>query len=307
MEARNILFALGMAYFGFINVLSLVVVFIIVVVVVFMSFSIGSYEGFYAYVVCVPGFIVVSYTLLYFLSAHVDSFFIWFSEKNPCLKEDYKTTTKNAFSKKSAFFRLDESTTYSNILISSFLPVLFSVWVVIAMALCESIYVKWEGLWVLFSWRVFVSFIAITFMLLLLKLVLIVVYEGGAWVWVYAPKAKSIKEYTAIKVSLLIIPYVFIGFFFSGVYVQVGYGFNESILEISDAIYFSFVTLTTLGYGEIHPTISSTKFLVIIESLIGVVYLSMIIGVSVGYGLSLREGFQVSGVGEKEDKLEPEE
>ena len=49
-----------------------------------------------------------------------------------------------------------------------------------------------------------------------------------------------------------------------------------------DAMYFSFVTLTTLGYGDISPVSSPTRTLAIIEAVIGQIYLAVMIARLVG-------------------------
>jgi len=48
-------------------------------------------------------------------------------------------------------------------------------------------------------------------------------------------------------------------------------------LDLSDLIYFSFVTLTTLGYGDITPVAGVARSLVILEAVFGVMYLATII------------------------------
>ena len=49
-----------------------------------------------------------------------------------------------------------------------------------------------------------------------------------------------------------------------------------------DAIYFSFVTLTTLGYGDIAPISAPARALAIIEAIIGQIYLAVMIARLVG-------------------------
>lgn len=46
-------------------------------------------------------------------------------------------------------------------------------------------------------------------------------------------------------------------------------------LNVNDALYFSVVTQTTLGYGDIVPTHSITRFLVILQclSILAILYL----------------------------------
>ncbi|MCK5087890.1 MAG: two pore domain potassium channel family protein [Melioribacteraceae bacterium] len=58
---------------------------------------------------------------------------------------------------------------------------------------------------------------------------------------------------------------------------------------IHDFIYFSFVTLTTLGYGEITPIAGIAKSLAIILSLTGQIYLTIIIALLIGKFLTRPE------------------
>ena len=54
--------------------------------------------------------------------------------------------------------------------------------------------------------------------------------------------------------------------------------------------YFSFITLTTVGYGEVHPTDSSTGALCIAEAVVGQLYLAIMISRMVGLQISDRTG-----------------
>ena len=45
-----------------------------------------------------------------------------------------------------------------------------------------------------------------------------------------------------------------------------------------DSIYFVMITLTTIGYGDLHPTTSLTKLITIFYSLNGVAILLMLLG-----------------------------
>ena len=55
---------------------------------------------------------------------------------------------------------------------------------------------------------------------------------------------------------------------------------------LPDFVYFSFVTLTTLGYGDISPAHSLTKFLVYIEAIMGQFYLAVLVASLVGSKVS---------------------
>ena len=56
------------------------------------------------------------------------------------------------------------------------------------------------------------------------------------------------------------------------------FGDEDSI----DAMYFSFVTLTTLGYGDIVPTSATSKMLVSMEAIMGQLFLAVLVARLVG-------------------------
>ena len=71
-----------------------------------------------------------------------------------------------------------------------------------------------------------------------------------------------------------------------------GESFNipgETIEPTIDLIYFSFVTISTLGYGDITPIDPFAKSLAIFLSIAGQLYLTMIIAVLVGKYLSEKQ------------------
>ena len=49
-----------------------------------------------------------------------------------------------------------------------------------------------------------------------------------------------------------------------------------------ELLYFSFVTLTTLGYGEITPTVDAARSLVLLEAVVGVLYSAIVVARLVG-------------------------
>lgn len=48
-------------------------------------------------------------------------------------------------------------------------------------------------------------------------------------------------------------------------------------LQWEQLLYFSFVTLTTLGYGEITPVTGQAQSIVIIETTMGVMYMAVLV------------------------------
>ena len=56
--------------------------------------------------------------------------------------------------------------------------------------------------------------------------------------------------------------------------------------EISEIVYFSFITLTTLGYGDITPVSWMARNLTLLEAVWGQIYLAVLVAHLVGLHLS---------------------
>ena len=54
-------------------------------------------------------------------------------------------------------------------------------------------------------------------------------------------------------------------------------------------VYFSFVTITTLGYGDISPASPLARFFVIMEAIVGVFYMAILVASLIGVRMSDRE------------------
>ena len=61
------------------------------------------------------------------------------------------------------------------------------------------------------------------------------------------------------------------------------------IENFATAIYFSFVTITTLGYGDISPAMPLARFLVFMEAVIGVFYMAILVASLIGVSLADRD------------------
>jgi hypothetical protein len=64
----------------------------------------------------------------------------------------------------------------------------------------------------------------------------------------------------------------------------------ESLMPNVDFIYFSFITLTSVGYGDITPVDPVAKSLAIFLGVIGQLYLALTIALLVGKYLSAKQG-----------------
>jgi len=77
----------------------------------------------------------------------------------------------------------------------------------------------------------------------------------------------------------------------SGIYVVlegISPGSFSGLSETTDLLYFSFVTLTTVGYGDVSPLSILAKRLAIFEAAMGGIYMAIIIAMIVGRYMSLQ-------------------
>jgi voltage-gated potassium channel Kch len=80
---------------------------------------------------------------------------------------------------------------------------------------------------------------------------------------------------------LLFINYAEIIVGFASLYLlsgSIGYNKNQILSSPGEALYFSVVTITTLGYGDLKPIHSIGRWLTIIETLMGIVLIVLVIG-----------------------------
>jgi hypothetical protein len=56
--------------------------------------------------------------------------------------------------------------------------------------------------------------------------------------------------------------------------------------NFADVAYYSYVTLTTLGYGDISPVAPVARFLVYMEAVVGVFYMAILVASLIGVGIS---------------------
>lgn len=91
-------------------------------------------------------------------------------------------------------------------------------------------------------------------------------------------------------ISAAVVAYLFVGLLFSNIYLilelltpgSFSVAHDLILLEPSSLRYFSYVTLTTLGYGDVLPITEQAKSLAILEAFIGQIYLAVLIARLVG-------------------------
>lgn len=80
--------------------------------------------------------------------------------------------------------------------------------------------------------------------------------------------------------------YLFFGLIWRDLYsltnILIPGAFNTELLSQTDFLYYSFVTLSTLGYGDIAPVIGPAKALAFMEAIVGQLYLTILVARLVG-------------------------
>ncbi|MEK9737549.1 MAG: potassium channel family protein [Candidatus Nanopelagicales bacterium] len=79
-----------------------------------------------------------------------------------------------------------------------------------------------------------------------------------------------------------LLAYALLGFAFASVYAAIDLAtgdaiFAQGVVPQADYVYFSFVTLTTLGFGDLTPALDIIKRLVVVEALIGQIFLVVLV------------------------------
>jgi voltage-gated potassium channel Kch len=67
----------------------------------------------------------------------------------------------------------------------------------------------------------------------------------------------------------------------------------SGVHDLSTFVYFSFVTLSTLGYGDIVPATRGAQALASMEALIGQFYLTVLVARLVGIHISYTSSFRL--------------
>ena len=115
--------------------------------------------------------------------------------------------------------------------------------------------------------------------------ILFIIYAGLFFYLIMTTRSLSFSDISnAISVYLLI--GIAFGFLYSFIEMihpgAIIYNRPESSDISGDMIYFSFVVLTTLGFGDILPVYKLAKVIVMMESVLGVLYIAVMIGRLVG-------------------------
>ncbi|UCH78126.1 MAG: hypothetical protein JSU81_10450 [Candidatus Coatesbacteria bacterium] len=107
------------------------------------------------------------------------------------------------------------------------------------------------------------------------------------------------RRITIDEIAGAISAYILLGLFFSMLYLWIELlqpgSFHiaaqtnpNNLVDYSDFVLFSFATLTTLGYGDITPLTHLTQVVAVLESILGVLYVAILVGGLVGLLISER-------------------
>ncbi|MDX1707264.1 MAG: potassium channel family protein [Desulfobacterales bacterium] len=102
-------------------------------------------------------------------------------------------------------------------------------------------------------------------------------------------KLLSIRIITADLIFCAISIYLLIGIMWGGIYSVLEGIAPGSFSDTTDLFYFSFVTLTTVGFGDVAPLSVLSRRLAVFEAAMGSIYMAVIIAMIVGRYMSRQE------------------
>ena len=124
-------------------------------------------------------------------------------------------------------------------------------------------------------------------------LILLVIYSWATWL--AARQVLFTGPVDGNKIVGAICIYLLLGLIWALLYLFIAQAvpnaFNglQQLLwyeNFADAAYYSFVTLTTLGYGDISPVVPVARFLVYMEAIVGVFYMAILVASLIGIKVS---------------------
>ena len=144
--------------------------------------------------------------------------------------------------------------------------------------------------WVLAAWMHLLNPVAVDPAILALTSI---VFDGYI-IFVLLRHIIRTNEITADIIYGAVSVYILLGIFFTSIYMffdaitqtplfaYAGADLAVESIETSKLFYFSFVTLTTLGYGDIRPIADLSRTFAVIEAMTGVFYSAALIGRLIG-------------------------
>ena len=124
-------------------------------------------------------------------------------------------------------------------------------------------------------------------------LVLILFYLWATWL--AAKQVLFTGQIDRNKIVGAICIYLLIGLIWALLYLVIAQsvpgafnGMEQAVWyeNFADGTYYSFVTLTTLGYGDISPVTPVARFLVYMEAIVGVFYMAILVASLIGMRVS---------------------
>lgn len=114
--------------------------------------------------------------------------------------------------------------------------------------------------------------------------------------YVFTDFFKRKRQIVPNDITIIITTYITLAISFGLVYTIISFfsddiAFNNTPKTLEEFefyfrhIYFSFITITTIGYGDIYPLTTIGQFLVMIEVITGMILTNVILGLVIGSGI----------------------
>ncbi len=128
-------------------------------------------------------------------------------------------------------------------------------------------------------------------MITIVNLIITLLFFGLVFIrlmqYVFQPKSVTFNDILALNSGYLILGIIAASFFFV-LHILLENAFSISKgANFYDLLYFSYITLTGVGYGDIVPVHQIAKSLALCVGIIGQLYLAILVGIIIGKYLSI--------------------
>jgi hypothetical protein len=127
---------------------------------------------------------------------------------------------------------------------------------------------------------------------ILLVTVNLALYFLGSQFWELLQELKRFKS-LLLRISTVFGIYILVDVVFGALYrlysVHYPSAFDPTINNSTDALYFSTITIATVGYGDIKPISAGVKWIVMVEVVLGILLLAAILASAISVSLTPSE------------------
>lgn len=142
----------------------------------------------------------------------------------------------------------------------------------------SSIFILVVATWIINNYKFSTDFV-VTYLLLVLMFFIFIAYE--IVIQIYEQEKVDFQIVASVLCGYLILGILGL-FMFHAIYLRNPESFSIDVVRYGDLMYYTFITMTTIGYGDILPLTSDSKSASVILGIAGQFYTTVVIALIVG-------------------------